>query len=169
MTTKSPGRVFWPLASLMVLADCSSKRAIEASAPGVGVSKPVVEDIVRFTLEYNTGAAFSTNFGPYQRWVLIGATLLFLFIVARSYRQITSTGRVATIGLALLAGGAVGNLLDRLLSSRGVVDFIDVGTQSARFYIFNFADAGVSIGAALLAYALWRSGQREDALETTAP
>ena len=165
MPMRSPGRVFWPLAALMVLADCSSKRAIEAAAPGVGVPTPIVENLVRFTLVYNKGAAFSTEFGPYQRWVLIAATLLFLFLVAGLYRQITQAGRLATVGLALLAGGAVGNLLDRILSSRGVVDFIDVGTQTSRFYVFNFADAGVSIGAILLAYALWHSGQLEPALD----
>jgi len=165
MPMRSPGRVFWPLASLMVLADCSSKRAIEAAAPGVGVSTPVVEDVVRFTLLYNKGAAFSTEFGPYQRWFLIGATLVFLLLLAQHYRQITDAGRLATVGLALLAGGAVGNLLDRLTSARGVVDFIDVGTQSTRFYVFNFADAGVTIGAILLGYALWRHAQSDSVRE----
>jgi signal peptidase II len=163
MPMGSAGRVFWPLAGLMVLADCSSKRAVEAISPGVGVSKPVVSDLLRFTLEYNTGAAFSTSFGPYQRWVLIGASILFLFIVLRHYRRITQMGRLATVGLALLAGGALGNLLDRIVSSRGVVDFIDVGVQTSRFYVFNIADAGITIGAAILGYALWRNGRNEEA------
>src|SRR5512142_2655325 len=142
MPMRSPGRVFWPLAGLMVL-----------------------EDVVRFTLLYNKGAAFSTEFGPYQRWFLIGATLVFLLLLAQHYRQITDAGRLATVGLALLAGGAVGNLLDRLTSARGVVDFIDVGTQSTRFYVFNFADAGVTIGAILLGYALWRHAQSDSVRE----
>ncbi|MEO5589345.1 MAG: signal peptidase II [Gemmatimonadaceae bacterium] len=158
---KSPGRVVWPIASLLVLADCSSKRAIEAAAPMVGVPVPIVDNIVRFTLAYNKGAAFSMHFGPYQRWVLIGLALTILLILARSYRRITQTGRIGTVALGLVAGGAVGNLLDRLISERGVVDFIDVGIRSSRFYVFNLADAGVSIGAALLAYALWKSEQAE--------
>jgi signal peptidase II len=153
---RSPGRLFWPLAGLLVLADCSTKRAIEESVPVAGVPKPVIDDVLRFTLAYNQGAAFSTRFGPYQRWVLIGLAVAILLIVAASYRHVTRTGRIGTIGLALVAGGAVGNLLDRLLSNRGVVDFIDVGIGSYRFYVFNVADAGVSVGAALLAYALWR-------------
>lgn len=154
---RSPGRVFWPLASLLVLADCSSKRAIEETTPLIGVPQPIVDNVLRFTLSYNQGAAFSTHFGPYQRWILIGVAVAILVVLARSYRQITLMGRVATAGLALVVGGAVGNLLDRLISSRGVVDFIDVGIGASRFYLFNVADAGVSVGAALLAYALWRS------------
>jgi signal peptidase II len=160
---RSPGRVFWPLASLLVLADCSTKRAIEEAAPLVGVPHPVIDNVVQFTLGYNQGAAFSTHLGTYQRPVLIGLALLILVILARSYRVITRTGRVGTAGLALVVGGAVGNLLDRLMSDRGVVDFIDVGFGSSRFYVFNVADVGVSIGAALLAYAIWRSDRRDPA------
>jgi signal peptidase II len=76
--------------------------------------------------------------------------------LSRLYRSVTRTGTIGTAGLACVVGGAVGNLLDRLLSSRGVVDFIDVGVNGARFYIFNLADAFISVGAVLLAFALWR-------------
>lgn len=158
LKTLSSSRIFWSLAGLLVLTDCSTKRAIEHAAPVAGVPRPVIGDVVRFTLAYNKGAAFSTHFGIYQRWVLIGFVLAVLVVLARSYDRITQTGRLATVGLALVTGGAIGNLLDRLLSDRGVVDFIDVGIRSSRFYVFNVADVGVSIGAALLAYALWHSG-----------
>ncbi len=50
----------------------------------------------------------------------------------------------------------MGNLLDRLRSPRGIIDFIDVGIGDARFWTFNVADVGVSIGAVLLAMVLWR-------------
>ena len=153
---RTPGRVFWPLAAALVLADCTTKRAIEEAAPMAGVPRPVLDGVVRFTLAYNQGAAFSTHFGPYQRWVLIALTLAILGGLARMYRRMAHAGWAGVAGLALVAGGAVGNLLDRVASDRGVVDFIDVGIGTARFYVFNVADAGVSIGAALLAYALWR-------------
>ena len=78
-------------------------------------------------------------------------------MLSRLNRSVTRTAWIGTVGLALVAGGAVGNLLDRLISSRGVVDFIDVGVRSSRSYVFNLADAGVSVGAVLLALALWRS------------
>lgn len=154
--TRRTGRIFWPLASVLLFADCSSKRVIEHSS-AVGTTKPVVGNLLRFTLEYNQGAAFSTHFGVYQRWVLIAFALAILIVLGRSYDEITSRGLVATIGLALVAGGAAGNMLDRLISQRGVVDFINVGTTSARFFIFNIADAGISVGAALLVYAFWHT------------
>ncbi|MDQ6829695.1 MAG: signal peptidase II [Gemmatimonadota bacterium] len=53
-------------------------------------------------------------------------------------------------------GGAVGNLINRILSARGVVDFLDLGSGTARWPTFNVADIGVSVGAVLLAWVLWR-------------
>ncbi len=153
---RSPGRVFWPLAATLVLADCTTKRAIEEHAPAVGVPQPVVDDFIRFTLGYNQGAAFSTYLGPHQRWLLIGLVLLTLMLLARMYGELTARGWTGVTGLALVVGGAVGNLLDRVRSDRGVVDFIDVGVGSTRFYVFNVADAGVFVGAVLLAYTLWQ-------------
>jgi signal peptidase II len=66
-----------------------------------------------------------------------------------------------------VTGGAIGNLVDRLRSARGVVDFIDVGFPDGgwRFYIFNVADSAVSIGAVLLAIILFR--RTEDAPVST--
>lgn len=157
----APGRVFWPLASLMLLADCSTKRAIEEALPVAGESKPIVDHVVQFTLAYNQGAAFATRLGSNQRWVMIGLVLVVLLVLARSYRHITQHGLFGTVGLALIVGGAVGNLLDRIISTRGVVDFIDVGIGSSRFYLFNVADAGVSVGAAILAYVFWRDARSE--------
>jgi signal peptidase II len=141
---------------MLLLADCSTKRAIEAAEPVAGVSRPVIDGVLQFTLAYNQGAAFSTHLGPYQRWVLSALAIVMLLVLARAYRQISRSGALATAGLALVAGGAAGNLLDRLISARGVVDFIDVGIGASRFYVFNLADAGISVGAALLAYALWQ-------------
>ena len=154
---RRPGRIFWPLASVLVLADCTTKRMIEA---GLGeaehVPHPVIGDVVRFTLAYNPGAAFSSRFGPYERWLLIALALAILAFLARLYRATARHGRLQVVALALVCGGAVGNLLDRLRSPRGVVDFIDVGLGSARFWVFNVADVGVSVGAVLLILALWR-------------
>jgi signal peptidase II len=116
----------------------------------------VVDDFVRFTLGYNEGAAFSTYLGPHQRWLLIGMVLLTLAMLARLYGDLASRGWMGVTGLALVVGGALGNLLDRIRSERGVVDFIDVGVGSTRFYIFNVADAGVFVGAVLLAWTLWQ-------------
>jgi len=154
-------RIFWPLASVLVLADCATKRVVEATVPPHAVPTPLVADLLRVTLEYNPGASFSTQFGPYQRWVLIGVALGMLTAMGWWYRPAARAGRVAIAGLALVAGGAVGNLLDRLISDRGVVDFLDVGIGARRFFVCNVADVGISLGAVLLLFALWhheRSG-----------
>ena len=98
--------------------------------------------------------------GPHARWVLIGATVIGLFVLAQLLRAIGTGERVRAIGLALLIGGAAGNLLDRLVSSRGAVDFIDIGLGSCRFWTFNVADMGIDVGAALLAWTLWRRAAR---------
>ena len=62
-----------------------------------------------------------------------------------------------TVGVGLLAGGAIGNLIDRLAFGY-VLDFIDIGVGSLRFWTFNIADAGISLGIViLLVDTLWRS------------
>ncbi|HEX7024749.1 MAG TPA: signal peptidase II, partial [Gemmatimonadales bacterium] len=66
------------------------------------------------------------------------------------------------VALALVAGGAMGNLLDRVRSPLGVVDFIDVGIGDTRFWTFNLADLGVTAGALLLAAVLWRDDKRAE-------
>ena len=166
---RSPERVFWPLTSLMLLADYATKRAIEAALAVSGGSKPIIDHLVQFTLAYNQGAVFATRLGPYQRWLMIGLVLAVLVVLARAYHQITQRGLFGTIGLALIAGGAVGNLLDRIISARGVVDFIDVGIGDSRFYLFNVADAGVSVGAAILACVFWREARARRARQGLAP
>ena len=67
--------------------------------------------------------------------------------------------RILALGLAW--GGAAGNLLDRIRSSHGVVDFIDVGVSSWRFWTFNVADSAVTIGALVLAWSLSREDREE--------
>ncbi|MGH7447666.1 MAG: signal peptidase II, partial [Longimicrobiales bacterium] len=56
-------------------------------------------------------------------------------------------------------GGAVGNLIDRVRSASGVVDFIDVGVGSVRWPVFNVADMAVTTGAIILALSLWKEEQ----------
>lgn len=153
---RSPGRIFWPLASVLVLADCATKRVVEATVALHADPKPLVASLLRVTLEYNPGASFSTEFGPYQRWILIAIATAMLVVIGWWYRPAARAGRMAMVGLALVAGGAVGNLLDRLISNRGVVDFLDLGVGATRFFVFNVADAGISVGAVLLLYSFWQ-------------
>ena len=158
----SKAKAFWPLLFLLVLADCTTKRLAEQHLAPEHVPHPVVGDVVRFTLAYNTGAAFSVSLGEHSR---VGFSLLalgVLAVLASIYRTTPPKDRVQATALALVAGGAIGNVMDRFRSPggtyRGVVDFIDIGVGGWRFYTFNLADVGVTCGAILLALLLLRRG-----------
>src|SRR5438105_1793387 len=146
----------WPLAALLILADCGTKQlAVERLTPPY-TPHDIVGDVLRFTLAYNPGAAFSTYFGPQSRWIFTALAFGVVVLLLRLYRATEARDVWQATALGLVAGGAVGNALDRLHSMRGVVDFIDVGLGSHRFWTFNVADMGVTVGAALLAVVLWR-------------
>jgi signal peptidase II len=151
-------RWFWPLALALLVADCASKRAVESHLT-VGEPRPLVGDVVRFTLSYNTNAAMGFQLGgDARRLVLSMLTIAALVVLGALYHRTRPSDRARVIGVALVAGGALGNLLDRLRSSAGVVDFIDVGVKNVRFWTFNVADMGITIGAVLLLLALGRWG-----------
>jgi signal peptidase II len=153
---------FWPLLLTVLVADCASKRVAEARLEP-GTPRPVAGDVVRFTLGYNRDAAFSIPVGGGGRWVLVGLSGCALLALAIGYRRTAPQHSLMISGLALVTGGALGNLLDRVLSTRGVVDFIDVGIGATRFWTFNVADLGISVGAVLLAATLWRRTSGESA------
>jgi signal peptidase II len=108
------------------------------------------------TLVYNPGAAFGLHVGPLSRWIFTGLTLVALVILARLYLATQQGDTPRVLALALVCAGALGNLIDRLRSDLGVVDFIDIGFGDARWPTFNVADMAVSSGAMLLAWVLWQ-------------
>jgi signal peptidase II len=110
---------------------------------------------VRLTLVYNPGAAFGLHLGAYSRWIFMALTAGALIILGRLYRATRDGDLLRTLAIALVCGGALGNLIDRVRSAAGVVDFIDVGIGDMRWPTFNVADMAVSIGAFLLAWVLW--------------
>jgi signal peptidase II len=140
---------FWPVLLGLVAVDCTTKRLVVESLPP-HVPHPVIGDVVRFTLAYNPDAAMGLSLGAYSRIGFAIIALIVLVGLLLSRRRITEGNGARTIAIALIAGGAIGNLLDRIRWSRGVVDFIDVGIGNARFYTFNVADASVFCGAVLL-------------------
>ena len=151
---------FWPVLLSLVAVDCATKElAVEKLSPA-HIPHPIVGDVVRFTLAYNPRAAMGLSLGEHSRilFAVIAALMLVALVVYR--RRIASQNGVTTIALALIGGGAAGNLLDRIRSSRGVVDFIDVGLGNARFWTFNLADAAVFCGTILLLLMLRRDTQQ---------
>ena len=172
MQSRSNASLFWPILFVVAIVDVITKAAAERLLLPRGIPHEVVGNGLRFTLVYNPGAAFGLNLGPQSRWIFAGLTLVALVILGRLYRT-TRAGHVArSVALALVCAGAVGNLLDRMRSFFGVVDFIDVGVGDARWPTFNVADMAVSVGAALLAWVLWqedREARADEVVALTAP
>ena len=117
----------------IVLVDQFTKiLAVDHLSPAY-VPHPVIGDAVRLTLVYNPGAAFGLHLGPWSRWIFTALTAVALVVLWRMYRSSGSQERVKATALAMVSGGAIGNLVDRLRSSRGVVDFLDVGVAAWRW------------------------------------
>lgn len=154
-------RWFWPVFGTVVLADCSTKRWIVSSLSGDPGPHPLLGDLLQLTLAYNPDAAMSLSFGSASRLVFCGVALVALLVLFRLYHRTPSNAVMRAVALALVAGGALGNLLDRMRSARGVVDFIDIGVGQSRFWTFNLADMGVTVGALLLAVVLWREDRAQ--------
>jgi signal peptidase II len=152
-------RVFvWAALGTLVL-DLVTKLIAEATllrTPGVSV----IGDWFQLRLVYNQGAAFGLHVGPYSRWIFFTVALVAVFVLARMSRSSPAGDRFRQLALGLVAGGAIGNLVDRVRSPRGVVDFLDVGVGSLRWPTFNVADIAVSCGAIALAISLWREDAR---------
>lgn len=159
----SKARAFWPLLSLLILTDCATKRLAESHLLPVHTPREVVGDVLRFTLAYNPGAAFGFSVGPASRWLFTAVAVVMSALFLHWYFRADPEDRRFATALALVAGGAIGNLMDRIRSPRGVVDFIDIGVGDVRFWTFNVADMALTFGAILLATLLWAREHPEDA------
>jgi signal peptidase II len=144
-------KAFWPLLALVLVVDFISKRLAESRLLPLYTPHEVVGDVVRFTLAYNKYAAMGLSLGAYSRIGFGIIAAVVLVVLAIFYRRTPADSAGSAAALALVAGGALGNLMDRIISAQGVVDFIDVGIGNARFYTFNVADAAITCGAILLA------------------
>jgi signal peptidase II len=98
----------------------------------------------------------------------MGLTAGALVILSRLYRQTEDGDYRRVLAIGLVAAGAVGNVVDRIRSEYGVVDFIDIGFGIHRWPTFNVADIAVSGGAMLLALVLWNEERREGELAEAA-
>jgi signal peptidase II len=152
-----------PLAGAVLVLDQVSKAWIEGryALYDSTVLLPIL-DIRRL---HNPGAAFSflADAGGWQRWFFSVLALVVSAGIVYWLRQLQASGQaVLGCGLALILGGAVGNVLDRI-EHGFVVDFIHVHWGAAFFPAFNIADAAISIGAALLLFDALQEWRRERA------
>jgi signal peptidase II len=149
--------VFVGLAGLIVVADQLTKAWLASYlAPGQSVN--VVGDVIRLVYSKNNGGLFGLFGG---QAVVFGLVSLVVVGVIALYHARAGGSRYLSITLGLLLGGALGNLIDRLRLGF-VVDFVDAGIGSLRWYTFNVADAGISFAILLLlAGSLWPSVTRQ--------
>ena len=169
MANGASRKLFWSIVVTVIVLDLVTKLIVVRALPA---RMPVVGDWVTFQLVYNPGAAFGIHVGSYSRWVFTILAVIALFVLGAMVRQTDPSHKVRIAALALVCGGAVGNLIDRIRSGRGVVDFIDVGIGAVRWPTFNVADMAVTCGAVTLALVLWvegREAERRTEQEKAAP
>jgi signal peptidase II len=159
MASGAERRLFWVVLLLVVVLDASTKLIAETFLLRTAAT-PVVGDWFQLRLVYNQGAAFGLHVGPYSRWIFFAVAVIAVIVLLRMSRQSASGDWFRQAALGLVAGGAAGNLIDRIRSARGVVDFLDVGIGTLRWPTFNVADIAVSLGAIALAISLWREDAR---------
>ena len=138
------------VALLVIVADQITKWAIIEWVPRY--SKVPVNSFINLTHQQNTGAAFSflADAGGWQRWFFVVlASVVSAVIVVWLWRVRKEGPLVLMAGLSLVLGGAIGNLIDRARLGY-VTDFFQVWFGDWAFPSFNVADAGITVGAALL-------------------
>ena len=135
----------------IVVVDQITKFVVKATIP-LYAKHVVIPNLLDVTHVQNTGAAFgllnAADF-PYKSAVMIGIATLALVAISLYARQLGAHERLSRYGLALILGGAFGNLIDRAIAGY-VVDFVDVYWGDAHFWAFNVADAAITIGAVLV-------------------
>ncbi|MFQ5601962.1 MAG: signal peptidase II [bacterium] len=131
---------------IVVVLDQISKFAVKFYFK-LGTSHDIFGDVVRLTYIENPGMAFGIQFGGQKFFTIFAAVatvIIFIYIVkAREEKG------PLRFSLALILGGAIGNLIDRFLYGK-VVDFVDIGLDDTRWPIFNLADSSVTIGMIIL-------------------
>jgi signal peptidase II len=163
--------VFGGLALGVVVADQTSKAFIDAAfelawlqAPVAGLAPPteILGDLVRIGKSYNDGGLFGLfdAAAPILAIASLGVIGVLVVVQARSGPR---ASWLTTVALGLLLGGAIGNLLDRIRHGY-VIDWVDMGIGSWRFYTFNVADSAISIAIVLLLLSavIGRSDAAED-------
>src|SRR5664279_5570216 len=131
------GLLFLWIASVIVVADVITKRLAVAELVPRYVPKQVIGDWIQLRLVYNQGAAFGIYLGVWSRWIFVALTVVAVVILARMILHTKEGDWFRVTAIAMVVGGALGNLIDRLRSAQGVVDFIDVGVGAHRWPTFN--------------------------------
>jgi signal peptidase II len=160
MESAAERRLFWGTAAAVIVADFITKLIAEALLAR-RLPVQVLGEVVQLRLVYNEGAAFGLHLGENSRWIFFGLAIVALFVLGSLVRSTSPGDRFRLTALALVCGGAVGNLIDRVRSAQGVVDFVDIGIGAWRWPTFNVADSAITIGAIALGLSLWQEGRAQ--------
>jgi signal peptidase II len=138
------------LAALVIVFDQATKAWIMATFD-LGESLPVMP-LFNIVFVFNPGASFNflADAGGWQRWLFVGLALAISLWLVRMLVQ-HAAERLMPTALALILGGALGNVIDRIRFG-AVVDFLDFHAVGAHFPAFNVADSAITVGVALM---LW--------------
>ena len=137
------------LSLFAILLDQGTKLAIDSSMK-LYQSIPVLP-FFKLTYVHNTGAAFSflSEAGGWQRWFFAGLALAISCVIAVWLARLKQHETLLAVALALVLGGAIGNLIDRLAYGY-VIDFLDVYDQTWHWPAFNIADSAITLGVILM-------------------
>ena len=164
----APGETFVPvrkrlieflLPAVIVIVDQASKAKVRAEVP-IHDSVTVIPGFLDITHALNSGAAFGILNGadfPYKTVLIAIIATAALIGVGVYAASLSHHQLIARIGLALIIGGAAGNLIDRVLTG-SVVDFVDVYWRTHHFWAFNVADAAISVGVSMLILDMLMTG-----------
>jgi signal peptidase II len=150
--------IYGALTGSIILADQITKLAAQQNLPPYD-PVPVLGEFFRLTFIYNPGAAFGLHVGPMSRYIFLGLTVACVVVLYFWFRTTPPADKLRLVAISLVTAGALGNFIDRVRSSNGVIDFFDFGFGDLRWPVFNVADIGVTVGAILLAISLWREEQ----------
>ncbi|MEN3157256.1 signal peptidase II [Alkalimonas sp. NCh-2] len=152
------GWVFWWLALLVLVLDQVTKQWVHHSM----ALYDSIQLLPFFNLTYvrNPGAAFSflSDAGGWQRWFFTVVAVVIIAVLSVWLKRLSPKATKLSIGLCLIIGGAIGNLIDRLWHGY-VIDFFHLYYQNWHYPAFNIADSAIVIGAALL---IWDSFSNQE-------
>ena len=123
---------------------------------------PLIDGLFDLTLAYNSGAAFSflAGAGGWQRWFFTVLSVVVTIILVVWLKRLPTHEKTNAAALALIIGGAIGNLIDRVAYGH-VIDFLLVYYQQWSWPVFNVADSAISVGVVLMLLALLHSSSSQ--------
>lgn len=139
----------------VLFLDLVTKQFVSRSLPP-GQQVPVIGDYFSLLFIENPGVAFGIELGPHGQWIMIALSFFALVLLGIMYRSTAPEDRRRLLAMSLIWGGAIGNMIDRMRSTRGVVDFLVFQYGDWQSPVFNVADIAVTSGAILLALCLWQ-------------